>query len=427
MKITRIDAFLLSYPFPKPLLLPYHGGLRKIVKRDAMLIRVETDKGLIGYAPGAGSEEAKRQIAGIIAPFCQGHTLADPDALRIQFFSGPGKDNAELAKVYCNVEVAFYDLTGQALGLPVSELIGGRVRDKIALYASAGMYMDPAGYAREAAQAKEMGFQAYKMRPALGPDKDIETVAKMREATGFGFGLMVDAHSWWRMGDKSYTAETVERVAGAMSAHDITWLEEPLPPADHEAYRALRAKDIVPIATGEHEPDEGGYLDLIHNECAEYIQMDVVCQGGYALGRRIFSAIEQANLRFAFHSWGTALEVVAAAHLGVCWPANVVEWLEYPVYSDGRYQFMYEWPLANEILTEPLEIVKGDLAVPRAPGLGVKVNEAVIEKYPWIPGPWSYFSIDSPRQTWAVTADHSVPFVEVASPDTPRKTDVART
>jgi hypothetical protein len=71
---------------------------------------------------------------------------------------------------------------------------------------------------------------------------------------------------------------------------------------------------------------------------------------------------------------------------------------------------MYPWPLAGEILKEPLLIDRGDLVVPRQPGLGVEVDERVIERYPWIPGPWSCFSIFSPPETWAVTADHSVKF-----------------
>jgi hypothetical protein len=69
---------------------------------------------------------------------------------------------------------------------------------------------------------------------------------------------------------------------------------------------------------------------------------------------------------------------------------------------------MYPFPLAGEMLREPLEIVKGDLVVPRAPGLGVDIDESVIERYPWIPGPWSYFRIASPPQTLAVISDHSV-------------------
>jgi L-alanine-DL-glutamate epimerase-like enolase superfamily enzyme len=230
----------------------------------------------------------------------------------------------------------------------------------------------------------------------------------MREAVGGIFDLMVDAHAWWRMGDKSYTAQMVEEVAIAMAEHDIAWLEEPLPPDDHESYIALKNKEIVPLASGEHEPTEARFLDLIRTRAVDYVQADICCQGGYAMGRRLFAAIEQEGLRFAFHSWGTALEVVAAAHLGVCWPENVVEWLEYPCYSTPSRAGMYPFPLAAEILKDPLEIDHGDLILPKSPGLGVEVDESVIERYPWIPGPWSFFRIDSPPETFAVTSDHSL-------------------
>jgi L-alanine-DL-glutamate epimerase-like enolase superfamily enzyme len=140
----------------------------------------------------------------------------------------------------------------------------------------------------------------------------------------------------------------------------------------------------------------------------DYVQMDVCCQGGITMGRRLFAEIAREELKFAFHSWGTDLEVLAAAHLGVCWPEAVVEWLEYPVYTCSKVKSMYPFPLASEILKEPLAIEGGYLTVSREPGLGVPVDESVIERYPWIPGPWSFFRIDSPLGTWAVTADHSV-------------------
>jgi L-alanine-DL-glutamate epimerase-like enolase superfamily enzyme len=142
----------------------------------------------------------------------------------------------------------------------------------------------------------------------------------------------------------------------------------------------------------------------------DYVQMDVCCQGGFAMGRRLFGEITHAGLKFAFHSWGTALEVVAAAHLGICWPELVVEWLEYPCYSSPQRAGMYPFPLAAEILKEPLQIDRGDLIVPRGAGLGVEVDESVIERYPWIPGPWSFFRTDSPAETRAVMSDHSVPW-----------------
>jgi L-alanine-DL-glutamate epimerase-like enolase superfamily enzyme len=257
-----------------------------------------------------------------------------------------------------------------------------------------------------------MGFTAYKMRPALGPEQDLKTVELMRKTVGPNVGLMIDAHSWWRMGDKSYSPETVTQLAREIAKFNPTWLEEPMPPDDHEAYRKLRAQKILPIATGEHEQEEKGFNDLIETAAADYIQMDVCCQGGFAMGQRVFAGVQRNNLRFAFHSWGTALEVLAAAHLGICWPANVVEWLEYPIYTKPGQPVMYPWPLADEILAAPFNIERGDLIVPDGCGLGIDIDERVIDKYPFIPGPWSFFRINSPPETVAVTGDHSVKWVE---------------
>ena len=407
MKIASVRSYLLSYPFAEPIRLPFWGGERTIVKRDAMFIRVETDTGLVGYAPGAGHERAQREIEETIGPFLTGRILADTDALRVQFLELHGA-GIELAKTYCSVEIALYDLAAQVRGVPVSELLGGRVRDNIRLYGSAGMYMPPEAYAAEAAAVAALGFRAYKMRPAMGPEQDLEAVRLMRQAVGPDFDLMVDAHTWWRMGDRNYSLETVEQLARSMAEYDIAWLEEPLPPDDHTAYQQLREKDIVPLAAGEHEPDEERYLDLIVTQAVDYVQMDVCCQGGYTQGRRILAEIWRQDLSFAFHSWGTALEVIAAAHLGICWHAHVAAWLEYPCYSSPGRAGMYPFPLAAEILTEPLQIDHGDLIVPRKAGLGVRVDESVVERYPWIPGPWSYFRTDAPAETRAVTSDHSV-------------------
>jgi L-alanine-DL-glutamate epimerase-like enolase superfamily enzyme len=404
MKITEVQAFLMSFPFPEPLLLPFYGGERTIIKRDAMLIRVKADNGLVGYAPGPAHERAAREIQETIRPFLLGR-----DPRKWSEIKFPG--DLEITKTYRAVEIALIDLAARYEGCALSELIGGRKRERIKLYGSAGMYMSPEKFAEEAAAIAAMGFTAYKMRPALGPELDLETVRLMRAAVGPKVGLMIDAHSWWRMGDKSFSPETVIAVASEMAKFHPTWLEEPLPPADHDAYRKLRAMKTVPIATGEHEQEEAGFQDLIETGAADYIQMDVCCQGGFAMGQRIFGEVAKKKLRFAFHSWGTALEVLAAAHLGICWPADVVEWLEYPCYSNSGRIGMYPFPLADEILREPLAIERGDLIVPRGHGLGVEIDERVIEKYPFIPGPWSFFKIDSPPETVAVTGDHSVKWV----------------
>lgn len=404
MRITDVQSFLMSSPMPEEIVLPFWGGIRSISKRDAMLIKVSTDVGLTGWAPGPAHERAHHDIMRTIRPFLLGKDPAQWPHLEFQY-------EGSVEKTYHAVEVALIDLQARYEGCSVAELMGGRRRDTIKLYGSAGMYMKPELYAEEAAAVRDMGFRAYKMRPALGPDDDLRTLELMREATGKDMGLMIDAHTWWRMGDRSYSPEIIAGLASAMSQFEPYWLEEPLPPEDHDAYRSLRKILTFPLASGEHEQELSGFADLADTRAVDVLQMDVCCQGGFGFGLKVFDLAAANGLRFAFHSWGNSLEVLAAAQLGVCRDESVVEWLEYPCYSGPGRKGMYPFPLSDEILREPLDIRDGYLHVPPGPGLGINVNEEVIDKYPFIPGPWSFFHQDSPRETIAVTGDHSVKWI----------------
>jgi L-alanine-DL-glutamate epimerase-like enolase superfamily enzyme len=405
MKIAKVEVYLMSFPMPEPVILPFWGGVRTILKRDAMLIKVKTDSGLAGYAPGPAHERAAGEIKNIIGPFLEGK---DPRDWRSFNFKG---DHDSL-KTYHAAEIALIDLVARYEGCPMSELLGGRKRSSIKLYGSAGMYMSPEKYAEEAAAIAGMGFPGYKMRPASGPEDDLKTIELMRKAAGNNTALMVDAHTWWRMGDRSYTPEIISRLAKEMAAYGPEWLEEPLPPEDHNAYRQLKSKGYIKIASGEHEQELSGFKSLVENNAVDYLQMDVCCRGGFEMGINIFKMAEKAGLRFAFHSWGNLLEVLAAAQLGICWPENVVEWLEYPCYSAKDRPGMYPFPLSDEILKDKPEIIGGYLKVPETPGLGIEINEKVITRYPFIKGPWSFFKLESPAETIAVTGDHSVKWIE---------------
>lgn len=405
MKIEKVEAFLMSFPMPEEIRLPFWGGIRTIVKRDAMLIRISTDTELVGYAPGPAHERALHEINGGIREFLVGR---DPgDWKEFSFVGAP-----DIKKTYHACEVALFDLVSKYEGCPISELMGGRKRDRIKLYGSAGMYMSPEKYAEEAAAIKDMGFLGYKMRPGLGPDEDLRTVELMRKACGGDMDIMIDAHTWWRMGNKSYTPETIAELSKSMSAYQPYWLEEPLPPEDHQAYKELRDKGFICLATGEHEQEFAGFESLAEKHAADFLQMDVCCQGGFEMGLNVFDLAADNNLKFAFHSWGTMLEVLAAAHLGICRDEKIVEWLEYPCYSSPGKKGLYPFPLSGEILADELEIRDGYLKVPDTPGLGIEVNEDVINKYPFIPGPWSFFHQDSPRETIAVTGDHSIKWIK---------------
>jgi L-alanine-DL-glutamate epimerase-like enolase superfamily enzyme len=239
----------------------------------------------------------------------------------------PGNMNARAA-----IDLALHDAAGKALKLPAYKLLGGLCQPRIPLEWSISMAAsDPGKMIADAERAvKEFGIPVLCVKAGgrAGWQQDTKNFIAVRKAVGPDFDLMVDAHTWWRMGDRSYSAETVDQLAKSLAAYDPAWLEEPLPPDDHEAYRVLKERDYLPIASGEHEPNEERYLDLILTQSVDYVQMDVCCQGGFAMGRRVCEALAREKLRFAFHSWGTTLEVLAAAHFGICFPEKVVEWLD---------------------------------------------------------------------------------------------------
>ncbi|MBI2194324.1 MAG: mandelate racemase/muconate lactonizing enzyme family protein [Planctomycetes bacterium] len=390
---------------PEPIRMRFFGGERTIFKRDAALVRIQTDRGLVGYAPAPASERTIEAIRTTLRPKLLGSDPIRTDDLARQALDGA---SPSVVQAFGAVQIALYDLRGKIEGRPVCDLLGGRVRDHIRLYGSAGMYQPPEGYAAEAAAVAALGFSAFKMRPALGPENDLRTVELMRQAAGPHLGLCVDAHAWWRMGDRSYTPARIEQLAREMAPYGVTWLEEPLPPEDRDAYARLRRARIVPVAAGEHETSLEGFLEIIHREAVDIVQADVAHHGGYRIVGKVLGACGRHGRQFAFHSWGTLLEIVADAHLGVCFPEQVCAWLEYPCYSHRGQNIMYPYPLADEILKNPLRIEKGDLLLPTGPGLGVEVDESVIERYPYIPGPWSVFRLASPPEEWALSGDHIV-------------------
>ena len=301
MIIKSIEPHLLSCPLPEPVVYPFQGGRRTIYKRDAMLVRIETEDGTVGYAPGAASEEIVRKIEKEITPLLLGKQLSDPSNFVEELVDKTGDSIWSAAGA---VEVALFDLWGKANQCSITEFFGGRKQESIACYGSAGMYQSAEGYAEEAAAVCELGFEAYKFRPALGPAEDLRTVELMRAAVGSDVGLCLDAHAWWRMGDASYSSSIVEFLAEAISMHDITWLEEPLPVEDREAYSKLKALGYVEIAAGEHEHDFLGFRTLLGRDCVDIVQADVSHHGGLSGISKIIDLCEKALRYFCLSQLG---------------------------------------------------------------------------------------------------------------------------
>ena len=409
MKITEVRAFLLSCPMPELVRLPFHGGERTILKRDALYVKVSTDAGLTGFGPGAASETTAAMVNDGLRELLVGREVGDPSGFPAEALAKFGSKAFVAAGA---VEVALYDLWGKAEGCSVTDFFGGRKQDTVRCYGSAGMYQSAEEYAAEAAAVCEAGYAAYKYRPALGPDEDVRTVQLMREALGPDVGICMDAHAWWRMGEKSYGAETIEEIARAVSDLGVTWLEEPLPVEDRAAYADFRDKKIVPVAAGEHEHDVEGFRELVDGGCVDFAQADVSHHGGFSGLSEILGICESSKVAFAFHNWGTALETVADALIGSCFPRETAAWLEYPEYAHRDPRVMYPYALSDDLVPDAPKPVNGDLHLPDGPGLGIEVDESVLDSYPYVLGPWSIFELESPPSKLALSGDHALPWAD---------------
>ena len=404
MIINSIEPHLLSCPLPEPVIYAFQGGQRTIYKRDAMVVRILTDDGMTGYAPGPASIDVAHKIEKEIAPQLVGQKIIDPSYFVDDMVEKHGDAIWSAAGA---VEVALFDLWGKANQCSVTDFFGGRKQETLACYGSAGMYQSPEKYAEEAAAVCELGFEAYKFRPALGPAEDLRTVELMREAVGPDVGLCLDAHAWWRMGDHSYSPAIVELLSEAIAMHGVTWLEEPLPVEDRDGYARLKAMSYIDIAAGEHEQDLLGFRTLLGRDCVDIVQADVSHHGGLSGLYKIIDLCERRYATFAFHNWGTALETVVDGLIGSCFSRETARWLEYPQYAHRDARVMYPFPLSDELVPDAPVPKEGELPLPDGYGLGVEVNEEVFSKYPYQKGPWSKFEIDSPQSTQYLSGDHA--------------------
>lgn len=376
-----------------------------------MVVRIETQDGAVGYAPGPASEDAVRKIEKEIAPHLLGQKLVDPSHFVEDMLDKYGDTIWSTAGA---VEVALYDLWGKANQCSVTDFFGGRKQESVSCYGSAGMYQTAERYAEEAAAVCELGFEAYKYRPALGPAEDLRTVELMREAVTSEVGLCLDAHAWWRMGDRSYSPAIIEFLAEAIAMHEITWLEEPLPVEDRDAYANIKSLGYVDIAAGEHEKEFLGFRTLLGRDCVDIVQADVSHHGGFSGISKIIDLCERRFATFAFHNWGTALETVVDALIGSCFPRQTARWLEYPQYAHRDKRVMYPFPLSDELVPEAPVPAGGELPLPDGYGLGLEINEAVFSEYAYQKGPWSKFEIDSPKSTQYLSGDHAQTWADVS-------------
>jgi L-alanine-DL-glutamate epimerase-like enolase superfamily enzyme len=370
MKITHINAEYLNVPLGAEFRPTWNTG---VVQRSiaTILVRVETDAGVVGVGAGPTSGPAGAQL--IEDQF--NRLLVGMDLLRIEEISRLTRPVAnEYAWPWC-VEMAIWDAIGIALNQPVSKLLGG-FTDALPAYASLGERRDVATRLEDVARLRAEGFRAVKLRFASDAiAEDLAILAAIRAANP-DLTIMVDANQGHAMPGSLRTRvwdlKTALSVADALGEYDVAWLEEPLPRRQFRELAELTRLARIPIAGGElnHRMEE--FALLIERRCYDILQADAAFSEGIWACRKIAATAEAFGLPFVPHTWSNGIGLLANFHLAASLPN--CGWLEIP-YDPPAFTH----PGRDRLLAEPLTVDADGMAhIPDRPGLGIVLDEAYI-------------------------------------------------
>ena len=377
MKITQVKTFLVEG-----------------IKYNWTLVKVETDSGLHGWGegtnwPGSPMIEAACRHVG---EFVVGH-----DARRIDFIwtkiyrdmSWLGQAGPLLSAISA-IDIALWDIKGKALAVPVYELLGGKYRDRIQLYANywfIGGDHTATAYARQAKAAVARGFTALKFDPfahvhywygenlcdnnsLTEPQKKlaVELVAAVANAVGPDVQLAIETHAFL---NGPTAIEMAHRLASLK--FNCMWYEEPALPEFPDAIADIRSRIALPVCVGERLHSRFMLRTILEKQAADIVMPDITRCGGISEMRKMANLAETFNVPIAPHNPNGPLSTIASAHVMASVP------------NFFRQEFMLsDVPWRDECLSHPLPVVDGCFILPERPGLGFDVKEDVLRAHPGI-------------------------------------------
>jgi L-alanine-DL-glutamate epimerase-like enolase superfamily enzyme len=380
MKVTDLQAYLLSAPLAEPIRTQIVIGDWICYKQDCLVVRIHTDQGLSGYASGPPSANLAQLINRNLKSAVVNIDPVKIETLRKKVF-GRRPQFPGLTQAFGLVEAALIDLQGKIEGHPASELLGTVQRRRIPLLARSGLYLDSEHCTEEAVAMSEQGFGTYRFRLGLGYVGDMETLGCLREALPKACRVVADAQAWWQMGNAAYPAAQSEAWVSRLAEHAPLWLAEPFHPDDIQGYQRIGATKRVPIASGENE-SSSERLQALGESCVDVLQVNVTQLGGMLSGRACLKLLSERGQKFVLTGATTPLEVVALAHLASGFSEENCLGIDWPCFSSPASFSL----LAEELLKQPLPIESGSLRVPDGHGFGVEVNESVLHRFPWKSG-----------------------------------------
>ena len=372
MKIKQVTPWNVSYPEPND----------SDNTRYLTFCSIEADDGTVGWGEAITQfPESTRATARVIE--AMGETLVGADPMENvalwrklhQQSWWYGYEGGPASFAISAIDIALWDLKGKLLGQPVINLIGGAHRDRLPVIASTHAFDE--SLEREAEKhgryVKSEKYQGVKIgmgkrgKAHLGYeiDRDVAFVRMLREAIGPDALLMMDRGQslvWTR-------AEAIKRT-NSFEEYGLYWIEEPMEPTDTEGFLSLRAHSKCMIGTAEREWTTRGFAHVIDSGVVDVVGCDPGRAEGITGALKVIGLVEKADVWFNAHAWSSAIITAASLALSASTPRCLLFEMK-PIPN----------PMQDELVREPFRQVDGWISVPRAPGLGVEVDDNVLQKY----------------------------------------------
>lgn len=364
MKIDNIEVVNLRFLYPSTEGLRSPSGAS--TGRVSSLVRIWTDTGMTGL----GSVYSHPDLVRIIVEDHLRDMLVGEDPFEVErlwdvcygLTRWYGRKGVAMSAIG-GIDVALWDIRGKITGKPIYQLLGGK-RNSVPAYASGLTWRDdPHTLAEESRRHIAKGFRSMKMRIGQNHEYDSTALRVVRDAIGSHNRLMADANA-------RYSLEQAQQMVPHLQALGVFWLEEPFLPEDVQNYLKFHPSASISLAAGENEFGLQGFRELIEQRLVDIVQPDCSRAGGITECRRIGQLAQTHGLRVATHTWSDAVALVANMHL----IASLDNGLTVEIDQTGN-------GLIDQLLSEPLQLVDGEVMLPSSPGLGIELDENAVERY----------------------------------------------
>ena len=376
MRITNIEGFNLTSPLKRP--FGWSNGW--IPARVVDLVKIDTDEGITGWGEGyvgAGGSFVKQHFGDLLIGADPLNRNAIWQGMFARMYNGNNAGGFAGSAISA-VDIALWDIAGKVAGQSVSDLLGGRIRDKVAVYATGLYYTEgefPTRLLEEAKMYVELGFKGMKTKiGGLPIANDVRRVAALRNAIGDDVRLMVDAN-------QAYSASAAIRIGQQLADLDITWFEEPVNAKDVDAYLQVQAAVPMPVAGGENLRTRYEFRDFFARRAYDITQPDVVNAGGITEMRNICMTANSWGIPVNPHVWGSPVMIAASLHIAATIPPCPHAYDPRPYEQEPVMEFdRTPSGIREGITAEPFNQQDSFLTVPTGPGLGVEIDEEVVRR-----------------------------------------------